>query len=289
NASKSFDKKAKIITNYKIRGFGFTWQECKEQFVNMITSGVVGTFIGILPGVGGMTANVVAYSVSKSTSKHPEKYGTGYMGGVVASETSNNACVGGAMIPLFALGIPGDTFTAVMLGAMMVHGLQPGPLVMTNNADFIYGIFVALMLANIFCVILQYYGIRVFVRMLAVPKHILLPIIMVLSLIGAIAINNRIFDAWIVLIFGVLGIVMNKLEFPITPIILGFILGPLAETNLRRALMVSRGALLPLVSNTPSIVLIALSALSLILAPRLLAKESAAKIDISEADEEGEI
>ena len=289
NASKSFDKKAKIITNYKIRGFGFTWQEFKEQFVNMITSGIVGTFIGILPGVGGMTANVVAYSVSKSTSKHPEKYGTGYMGGVVASETSNNACVGGAMIPLFALGIPGDTFTAVMLGAMMVHGLQPGPLVMTNNADFIYGIFVALMLANIFCVILQYYGIRVFVRMLAVPKHILLPIIMVLSLIGAIAINNRIFDAWIVLIFGILGIVMNKLEFPITPIILGFILGPLAETNLRRALMVSRGALLPLVSNTPSIVLIALSALSLILAPRLLAKESAAKIDISEADEEGEI
>lgn len=285
NASKSFDKLAKVETNYKIKGFGFTWAEFKEQFVNMITSGVVGAFIGILPGIGGMTANVVAYSISKSTSKHPEKYGTGYMGGIVASETANNACVGGAMIPLFALGIPGDTFTAVMLGVMMVHGLQPGPLVMTKNADFIYGIFVALMLANIFCVILQYYGIKLFVRMLAVPKHILLPIIIVLSLVGAIAINNRIFDAWIVLVFGVVGILMNKLDFPITPIILGFILGPLAETNLRRALMVSRGKLLPLVSNIPSIVLITLSVLSLALAPRLLRKESKAVAELEKAEE----
>ena len=288
NASKSFDKRVKIETNYKIRGFGFTWQEFKEQFVNMLTSGVVGAFIGILPGIGGMTANLVAYSVSKSTSKHPEKYGTGYMGGVVASETANNACVGGAMIPLFALGIPGDTFTAVMLGVMMVHGLQPGPLVMTKNADFIYGIFLALLLANIFCVILQYFGIKLFVRMLAVPKHILLPIIMVLSLVGAIAVNNRIFDAWIVLIFGVVGIIMNKLEFPITPIILGFILGPLAETNLRRALMVSKGQLLPIISNTPSIILITLSVLSLILAPRLLKREAKAQAEMEALEAEQE-
>ena len=174
------------------------------------------------------------------------------------------------MIPLFALGIPGDTFTAVMLGAMMVHGLQPGPLVMTKNADFIYGIFVALLLANLLCVTLQYFGIKIFVRLLAVPKHILLPIIMVLSLVGAIAINNRVFDAWVVLAFGIVGIVMNKLKFPITPIILGFILGPLAEENLRRALMLSRGALLPLVSNLPSIILICLSILSLAIAPRLM-------------------
>ncbi len=288
NASKSFDKRVKIETNYKIRGFGFTWQEFKEQFVNMLTSGVVGAFIGILPGIGGMTANLIAYSVSKSTSKHPEKYGTGYMGGVVASETANNACVGGAMIPLFALGIPGDTFTAVMLGVMMVHGLQPGPLVMTKNADFIYGIFVALLLANIFCVILQYFGIKLFVRMLAVPKHILLPIIMVLSLVGAIAVNNRIFDAWIVLVFGVVGIIMNKLEFPITPIILGFILGPLAETNLRRALMVSKGQLLPIISNTPSIILITLSVLSLILAPRLLKREAKAQAEMEALEAEQE-
>ncbi|MBO6269929.1 MAG: tripartite tricarboxylate transporter permease [Clostridium sp.] len=263
------------MASYHIKGFGFSFREFKEQIGNMFLSGVVGAFIGILPGIGGMTANLVAYSVSKSASKHPEKYGKGYMGGLVASETANNACVGGAMIPLFALGIPGDTFTAVMLGAMMVHGLQPGPLVMTNNADFIYGIFVALMLANIFCVILQYFGIKLFVRLLSVPKHILLPIIMVLSIIGAIAINNRVFDAWIVLIFGILGILMNKFDFPVTPIILGFILGPLAETNLRRALRLAKGQFLPLVSNLPSIILICLSLASFALAPRLMKREAA--------------
>lgn len=277
NASKAFERKAKPITKYKIKGFGFNAAEFKEQLGNMFLSGIVGAFIGILPGIGGMTANLVSYSVSKSTSKHPEKYGTGYMGGIVASETSNNACVGGAMIPLFALGIPGDTFTAVMLGTMMVHGLQPGPLVMTKNADFIYGIFVALMLANLFCVTLQYFGIKIFVRLLAVPKHILLPIIMVLSLIGAIAVNNRMFDAWVVLVFGIVGIAMNKLDFPISPIILGFILGPLAEENLRRALMLSRGKILPLVSNVPSIILITLSILSIAIAPRLMKKEAAAQ------------
>lgn len=285
NASKAFKMKEEVVTNYKIKGFGFTAAEFKEQTGNMLLSGVVGAFIGILPGIGGMTANLVAYSISKSTSKHPEKYGTGYMGGVVASETANNACVGGAMIPLFALGIPGDTFTAVMLGVMMVHGLQPGPLVMTKNADFIYGIFVALMLANLFCVTLQYFGIKIFVRLLAVPKHILLPIIMVLSLVGAIAINNRVFDAWVVLVFGVLGIVMNKLKFPITPIILGFILGPLAEDNLRRALMLSRGALLPLVSSVPSMVLIAMTILSLAIAPRLLKREADAQKNLKQQSE----
>ena len=102
-----------IVASYHIKGFGFSFREFKEQIGNMFLSGVVGAFIGILPGIGGMTANLVAYSVSKSASKHPEKYGKGYMGGLVASETANNACVGGAMIPLFALGIPGDTFTAV--------------------------------------------------------------------------------------------------------------------------------------------------------------------------------
>ncbi|MCD8368840.1 MAG: tripartite tricarboxylate transporter permease [Clostridiales bacterium] len=285
NASKAFDSKFKPVTNYKIKGFCFSLAEIKEQLGNMFRSGLVGAFIGILPGIGGMTANLVSYSVAKSTSKHPEKYGTGYIGGIVASETANNACVGGAMIPLFALGIPGDTFTAVMLGAMMIHGLQPGPLVMTKNAEFIYGVFVALLLANFFCVALQYFGIKVFVRLLAVPKHILLPIIMVLSLVGAIAINNRVFDAWVVLVFGIIGIVMTKLDFPITPIILGFILGPLAEENLRRALMLSKGAILPLVSGIPSIVLICMSVLSLMLAPKLLKREAAAKADVEQADQ----
>ncbi len=292
NASKAFENKNVHMNSYKIKGFGFSLAEFKEQIPNMFRSGLIGAFIGILPGIGGMTANLVSYSVAKSTSKHPEKYGTGYMGGIVASETANNACVGGALIPLFALGIPGDTFTAVMLGAMMIHGLQPGPLVMTKNADFIYGIFVALLLANFFCVALQYFGIRLFVRLLAIPKHILLPIILVLSLIGAIAINNRVFDAWMVLIFGIIGIIMTKFDFPITPIILGFILGPLAEENLRRALLLSKGSVTALFTGIPSIVLIILSLLSLAIAPRLLKRQNeatAAAVEEERQEDPGDI
>ena len=144
------------------------------------------------------------------------------------------------------------------------------------------------MLANLFCVTLQYFGIKIFVRLLAVPKHILLPIIMVLSLIGAIAVNNRMFDAWVVLVFGIVGIAMNKLDFPISPIILGFILGPLAEENLRRALMLSRGNILPLVSNVPSIILITLSILSIAIAPRLMKKEAAAQTAMEQKGKEEE-
>ncbi len=144
------------------------------------------------------------------------------------------------------------------------------------------------MLANLFCVTLQYFGIKIFVRLLAVPKHILLPIIMVLSLIGAIAVNNRMFDAWVVLVFGIVGIAMNKLDFPISPIILGFILGPLAEENLRRALMLSRGKILPLVSNVPSIILITLSILSIAIAPRLMKKEAAAQKAMEQKGKEEE-
>lgn len=276
NASRANDVKYKQIMEYKIKGFGFSWKEFKEQFGNFIQSSLVGTFIGILPGIGGMTANLVAYSLSKSTSKHPEKYGTGYIGGVVATETANNACVGGAMIPLLALGIPGDTFTAMMLGALMIHGFQPGPLMMTNNAQFIYGLFVALFIANIMTVCLQYFGIRGFVRMLDVPKHILLPIIMVLCMVGAIAVNNRLFDAWVVLAFGAMGVVMTKLDFPVTPIILGFVLGPMAERNLRRALMLSRGSWLTFVQRPASLVLLLMAVLSLVLAPKLIKREKAA-------------
>lgn len=278
-ASKAYDVKAEQITSYKINGFGFTWREFKSQFLNFLQSSFIGAFIGILPGIGGMTANLVAYSMSKSTSKHPEKYGTGYMGGVVASEASNNACVGGAMIPLLALGIPGDTFTAMMLGALMIHGFQPGPLMMTNNSDFIYGIFVALIIANFMTVILQYFGIRLFVRMLKVPKHILMPIIMVLSIVGAIAVNNRLFDAWIVLIFGAIGVAMLKFNFPVTPIILGFVLGPMAERNVRRALMLSRGDWMTFLQRPVSLALLIAAIVSIILAPKLIKREKNAMKD----------
>jgi putative tricarboxylic transport membrane protein len=272
-ASKTI-KAEENTKNYKIKGFGFSWKEFKEQFVNFIRSACIGTGIGILPGIGGITSNIMAYSVAKSSSKHPEKFGTGIIDGIVAPETSNNAAVGGALIPLLTLGIPGDGFTAIVLGALMVHGLTPGPLLMTNNADFIYAIFASLLVANLFTIIMEYFGIRLFVKVLNVPKHILMPIILVLSVVGAIGLNNRVFDAWTVLLFGLIGFLMSKLDFPLTPIILGFILGPLAETNLRRALMLTRGSIVPFFTRPVSLIFIILAVVSIFLAPKLIAKNS---------------
>jgi putative tricarboxylic transport membrane protein len=276
SGNKSSEKMEGVKTNYKIKGFGFTWQEFKAQLGNMFRSMLIGTGIGILPGIGGITSNMLSYVASKNSSRYPEKYGTGIMDGIVASETANNASIGGAMVPLLSLGIPGDGFTAIVLGAFMIHGLNPGPMLMKTNANLVYCIFAALIVANLFTVVVEYFGIRLFVRMLSITKHILLSIVMVLSVVGAIGLNNRIFDAWTLLFFGGLGYVMGKLEIPSTPIILGFILGSTCETYLRRGLMQTQGSFLPFFKSPVCVIFLILAVLSLVLAPRVAKKASRA-------------
>lgn len=260
----------KIQTNFKIKGFGFSWTEFKAQFGNFIRSAVIGTGVGILPGIGGMTSNLLAYMAAKNTSKTPEKFGTGYIGGIVAPETANNASVGGAMVPLLALGIPGDGFTAVVLGALMLQGLTPGPLFMIKSANIAYAIFAALIIANLITVFVEYFFIRGFVRLLSVPKHVLMSIVIVLAMVGAIGINNRIFDAWTVLFFGVVGFLVTKLDFPLTPLILGLILGADCEEYLRIALQITKGSFLEMCKDPVTLTFLILSALSIAFAPRML-------------------
>ena len=226
--------------SFKIKGFGFTWKEFVGQKWNALRSALIGTGIGILPGIGGSTAGILSWMTAKKTSKHPEKYGTGIMDGVVASETSNNAVIGGALIPLLTLGIPGDGVTAMLLGAFMIHGLTPGPLLFVESADLIYTIFIACILANVVMLVLELGGMRIFVRLLSIPKYILLPVVLVLCTVGAFATNNRIFDAQSIVIFGVLGYLMSKFKIPVAPFILSFILCDLLETNLRRGLMLTQ-------------------------------------------------
>ena len=192
-----------ITTNYKIKGLGFSLAEMAAQTKNLVYSSLIGLGIGILPGIGGSTSNIIAYSVAKSTSKHPEKFGTGIIDGIVATESSNNASIGGAMIPLLTLGIPGDGATAILLGGFILHGLQPGPLLFQSNGNVVYGIFAAMILSSIVMVLLMYWGMRGFVRILKVPSHILMPLIVVLCCIGAYALNSRVFDVWGLLLFGV--------------------------------------------------------------------------------------
>lgn len=226
--------KVVIKQNYKIRGFGFSMKEFCSQIKNCLYSAIIGTGIGILPGIGGGTSGLLSYTFVKNRSKYPEKFGTGVIDGIVAAETSNNATIGGAMIPLLTLGIPGDGTTAILLGALMVHSVAPGPLIFQKNGVIVYGIYTAMIIASLAMVVWEFIGMKGFIRVLAVPKQYLLPIVIVLCCIGAFGNSNRIFDMWGVLVFGLMGYLMSKGKLPTAPIILGFILGPIFETNFRR-------------------------------------------------------
>lgn len=228
---------------FQLKGFGITMAEFKGQIMNMIRSSLIGIGIGILPGIGGSTAGLLAYTAQKNSTKYPEKFGTGIIDGVIASETSNNAVIGGSLIPLLTMGIPGNTVTAIFLGGLTIHGISPGPLIFDKSGQYVYGIFLALIVANIFMIIFERGGLRVFVKLLDIPKHILLPIIMVCCVVGGYSSNSRIFDVWCIFLFGLLGLVFKKIKVPTTPLIIGFILGSMAEENLRRALQASNGDL----------------------------------------------
>ncbi len=276
---KSADRQTekKLTTdNYKIKGFGFSILEFKEQLGNFFRSALIGTGIGILPGIGGMTSNLLAYMAAKNSSKTPEKFGTGYIGGIVAPETANNASIGGALVPLLTLGIPGDGFTAIVLGALMLQGLTPGPLFMINSANIAYALFAAIIIANLLTVFCEYFFIRGFVRLLSVPKHVLMSLVIVLALVGAIGINNRIFDAWTVLFFGILGYLVTKLDFPLTPLVLGMILGGRCEEYLRIALQITKGSFWKMAKDPVTAVFLVLSVVSIALTPRMLKRANRA-------------
>lgn len=222
-------------TNLKIRGFGFTLAEFFAQKWNMLRSSLIGIGIGILPGIGGAISGMLAYTAARNQSKYPEKFGTGIMDGVVASESANNAGIGGALIPMLTLGIPGDAATAMLMSGLMIHNISPGPLILTKSGVAVYGIFFAIAIAAVAMLFIELFGIRVFMRVLTIPKYYLMPVITVLCLVGAIGNANRMFDVYSVLIFGIMGYLLLKVKIPHVPMILGFILGPIFELNFRRA------------------------------------------------------
>ncbi|MCI2110057.1 MAG: tripartite tricarboxylate transporter permease [Acidaminococcaceae bacterium] len=226
---------------YNLNGYGITMKEFKEQFGNMIRSALIGVGIGILPGIGGNVAGLLSYTATKNASKHPEKFGTGIVDGIIASETSNNAVIGGSLIPLITMGIPGNTVAAILLGGLTIHGITPGPLVFQKSGVYVYAIFLALLVANVVMLVVERGALKWFVKLLDIPKHILLPIVMACCVVGAYASNSRMFDVWCVVLFGLLGLLFKKLSIPTTPLIIGFILGKMTEENLRRALQASNG------------------------------------------------
>jgi len=212
-------------------------------------SSLIGTLIGALPGAGADIAAWVAYGFAKKTSKHPELFGTGSEEGVVAPTTANNAALGGTWIPALVFGIPGDTITAIVLGAMLMYGLKPGPLVFQQNKELINQIFSVALVSQVFVLLLGYLGIKAFAWFFKFPRNVVLAGITIFSLVGAYAIRSNVFDVFMVILFGIVGYLMEKVQMPLSPLILGIVLGPMIEDNLRIGLIKTDNSFLPFITR----------------------------------------
>jgi len=213
----------------------------KKYIPLTLRSSLVGVVVGALPGAGGDIAALLTYDQAKRTVKNPEvPFGQGAIEGIVAPESANNAAIGGAFIPMLTLGIPGDAVTAVMIGALTIHGLKPGPNLMTTTPDLFYLIVSCLFIASICLVVFGLTGIKIFAKIVEIPKGILMPLIIILSVVGSYAINNSLYDIFWMLAFGVLGYFLKRFDYPVAPCVLGIILTTLLEENYRRGIMLNK-------------------------------------------------
>ena len=216
-----------------------------------LRASAIGTFIGSIPGVGGVTSSFLSYSVARNSSSEPEKFGTGIPEGIIATETANNATCGGAMIPMLSLGIPGDPIVAALMGGLLIQGLSPGPTLFLNNPDTVAGIFIAFLIGAILILPIGLLGLPLFALVLRVPRGVLYPGVLLLSIVGTFAVHGSIFDIWMMWVFGAVGYAMRKADFPLAPLVIGFVLGPIVESNLRRTLMLTQGDVFGFLSGRP--------------------------------------
>ena len=207
----------------------------------LVRGSVVGFFLGILPGGGAVIASFLSYALEKRVSRHPERFGNGAIEGVAAPEAANNAATGGAFIPLLTLGVPPNVVMALLLGAFMIHGVQPGPLMMKQNPGLFWGVIASMYIGNVMLLVLNLPLIGIWVQVLKIPYKILFPLILLFCLIGVYTVSNSIFDIYVMLAFGVVGYLMKKFEYEGAPLVLAFVLGPLMENNLRKSLILSQG------------------------------------------------
>ena len=238
-----------IVAQKKMRGFGITLKEFFATLKTSIPASIIGLVVGILPGIGGNIANLMAYTFAKKTSKHPEEFGHGTIHGIVAPESANNASVGGALIILLTLGIPGDNATSMIMAGFQIHGIAPGPLLFSSGNTLVYAIFAAFIIANIIMLISAYFGLPLFSKILSLRTEVLLPIVIAFCFVGSFSSNNRVFEIGVMVAFGILGFIMKRYKYPLAPMVVGFILAPMLEENLRRSLMRSKGSFAPFVTS----------------------------------------
>ena len=236
----------------------------RRHLGNLVRSSGIGTVVGVLPGVGANIGSLAAYAAAKRASKQPEQFGKGSEEGIVASEAANNATVGGALIPLLALGVPGSVIGAVLLGALVVHGLQPGPLLFRQNPEAVYAIIGTMLVANLMMFGLMLCSARWIARLSVVPKKLLWPLVFLSCVWGAYALGGRWFDVGVMLGFGVVGWLMERARIPLSAFVIGFVLAPVAEENLCAGLMASGGNYLPLITRPASLVFLVATAVLLL-------------------------
>jgi putative tricarboxylic transport membrane protein len=235
-----------------------------RHWKNLIRSSAIGVFFGALPGAGGVISSFTSYAVAKAASKPEEKYGEGAEGGVVATEAANNATVGGTLVPTLALGIPGDASSAMLLGALLILGFVPGPILFEQQPELVGGIFLVYLASNVFLLIAGILVTPLFVFVLRIPKYYLIPIVLLLCSIGTFALQASVFDLKVMLAFGLIGILFRAANYPLSPIVIGLILGPVLESNLRRALLISREGYWIFVERPVSATLVAINILLVI-------------------------
>jgi len=245
----------------KIREFGSHLPrigDVLKYWRTIIRSGVIGTFIGIVPGVGEDVASWSSYAAAKRASKEREQFGKGSVEGLMAAETGDNACVPGAIIPVLALAVPGSAPAAVLMAAMIIHGVQPGPLIMVSSPQFVYDVVAMMLYATIGIFVFGLLLVRPLLKVLQIPREIVMPIVFVLCVIGSYAISQRLFDVWTMLGFGIAGFCLRRYNYPMAPFVLGIVLGDLLDKNLRRGLVLSDGDLTPFFTRPISAVLAAI-------------------------------
>lgn len=246
-----------------------TKQDLKDSAVPIVRGSFLGFFIGVLPGAGATLASFFSYMAEKKFSKHPEKFGTGAIEGVAGPESANNAASGGAMIPLLTLGIPGSGTTAILMGALIMYNIQPGPLLFEDHPEVAWGLIASMFIGNLMLLVLNMPLVKVFAKIIQTPKKYLLPIIVAISFFGVYAVQYTTFDLYLLLACGFIGYLLAKNDYPLAPLVLALVLGPMIENNMRRALTISNGDFSIFVTKPLSLVFI-IAAIAWIVIPLLL-------------------
>ena len=257
------DVKEKPIEPEPFRGLGVEPGFFRKHWFTFVRSSVLGYIIGVIPGAGTTIASLVSYNEAKRASKEPDTFGTGNPEGIVGSEAANNSAVSGALAPLLSLGVPGSASAAILIGALTIQGIQPGPLLFSKNPEIPYAIFATLLFSAPFMVVIGLFGLRMWMKVVTIPKSLLATCVTAICVIGAYASSNNLYPVWVMIISGILGYILRKVDIPMAPIVLALVLGFMAEVNFRRAFIQSDGDMSMFLSHPITMVLIIFAVLTL--------------------------